>query len=188
MFAGIVEAQGPIMTVKNRDAVIEIHVKSPAHFNDIKKGDSIAVNGVCLTLEAFNQEAMQFAVGHETLQVTTWQPEKLKGTVCNLERSLALGDRIHGHLMSGHVEARGEVIQREEVGENLILNIVLSSSFLIITTSFKLYSTYLFISVSYKSCSVPSYSILPIPTSSCPIKSNLYDACCVYVNFLYKSR
>tara|TARA_B100001248_G_scaffold224187_1_gene181279 strand:- start:6802 stop:7407 length:606 start_codon:yes stop_codon:yes gene_type:complete len=129
MFAGIVEAKSPILSSKTRDQVIEIQVQRPANFDDIKVGDSIAVNGVCLTVEDFTPESLQFAIGHETMRVTAWQAENLENLVCNLERSLRLGDRIHGHLMSGHVEGLGKVAALEKAGENLLLYIQIPESF-----------------------------------------------------------
>ena len=69
-----------------------------------------STNGVCLTVEKFDDESMEFAVGPETLKVTKWDTRLQKDQLMNLERSMKLGDRIHGHLVSGHVDAVGVVV------------------------------------------------------------------------------
>lgn len=118
MFSGIVEATGQILEAQKRPGVIQIKIKKPNDFNDIKEGDSIAVNGICLTVEAFDDESMQFALAAETLQVTGWKAENLKGQEVNLERSLRFGDRLHGSIMTGHVDTVGHIAKVIEEGES----------------------------------------------------------------------
>jgi riboflavin synthase len=127
MFSGIIEATEPIVQNSALDQAHVIMVRRPASFSDIKLGDSIAVNGVCLTVEAFTSETIQFTLGYETLRVlgstfSLW----LKFPV-NLERSLAFGDRVHGHFVSGHVEAMVSVMKSEPLGENWLLTVELPS-------------------------------------------------------------
>jgi len=76
---------------------VRIDVEKPADFSDIKNGDSISTNGVCLTVESFDANTMSFALGSETLAITGWSADSLKTSSVKLERSLRLGDRIHGH-------------------------------------------------------------------------------------------
>lgn len=109
MFSGIVEAKSQVLNARQRGAVVEIQVQRPIDFNDLKPGDSVAINGVCLTVESWSESQIQFALAAETLQVTGWTVEILNEAALNLERSLCLGDRIHGHLVSGHVDAMGTV-------------------------------------------------------------------------------
>ncbi len=113
MFSGIVEAiarlthyapENPSPATPTR-----IRIEKPSKFNDINAGDSIAVNGVCLTVEGFDEREMQFCLGTETLRVTGWSALALLGQFVNLERSLKWSDRIHGHLVSGHIDAMGEI-------------------------------------------------------------------------------
>jgi riboflavin synthase len=133
MFSGIIEAKEPIVKIEDLNQAIRIWVRRPDFFNDLKVGDSIAVDGVCLTLEAnFNtphldvsqSEHLQFTVGHETLLVlkrtntADWQNRTV-----NLERSLRFGDRVHGHLVTGHVEDIGQIVESQSLGENWILNV-----------------------------------------------------------------
>ena len=106
-------------------AVLQIHVARPAGFDDIGLGDSIAINGCCLTVEAFDEREMTFALGPETLKITGWSPDNLMGRDLNLERSLRLNDRIHGHLVTGHVDGVAEVLRAERSGETLELKISL---------------------------------------------------------------
>lgn len=122
MFTGIIEAKAKALKVIKGDRAIQIHLERPSQFNDLHIGDSIAVNGVCLTVEAFDEKAMQFTIGFETLNVTHWQVDDLQNTAFNLERSLRFGDRIHGHMVSGHVDSISTVTYREQVGECLLLN------------------------------------------------------------------
>jgi riboflavin synthase len=130
MFSGIVEATGSVLSQKKAEGVVRIEVEKPLQFNDLKIGDSIAVNGVCLTLEAFDSQQMTFALAAETLQVLGKALSGFLSGRLNLERSLRFGDRIHGHLVSGHVENLGEVKRREQLGESLYLDVAIASELL----------------------------------------------------------
>lgn len=110
MFSGIIEAHAPVVSATQQSDVLRISIEKPKDFNDLNSGDSIAVNGVCLTVESFTELMIQFALAAETLQVTGWSAKSMLGSQVNLERSLRLGDRIHGHLVSGHVDAMGRVV------------------------------------------------------------------------------
>ncbi len=126
MFSGIIEAQAPIVLIEDLDRACRIQIQRPAFFDDLKIGDSIAVNGVCLTLEAMNPEQMTFTLGAETLRVLNWDQSPWTLRPANLERSLRLGDRIHGHLVSGHVDELGQVTRSAKEGESWVLDIALS--------------------------------------------------------------
>lgn len=123
MFSGIVEQTQIISKTIARQGVVEIHIVKPNDFNDLHIGDSIAVNGICLTLEAFDDQFMVFVLAAETLHVTGWKQESLPGMLVNLERSLALGDRIHGSLMTGHVDTLASVTHLNQKGENLLVEL-----------------------------------------------------------------
>ena len=116
MFSGIVETQSRVVAARRDRELVLIDVERPQDFNDIKIGDSIATSGVCLTVEKFDAKTMTFALGAETLKITGWSDKTLNGAQVNLERSLRLGDRIHGHMVSGHVDATGEVVAIEDLG------------------------------------------------------------------------
>ena len=123
MFSGIVETQSRVINAKNDRNLVVIDVERPADFDDLKIGDSVAINGICLTVAAFTTQTMTFALGAETLQITGWTASSLKDAKVNLERSLRLGDRIHGHLVSGHVDAVGQVQVIEDLGGSTRLDV-----------------------------------------------------------------
>src|SRR3954466_13542964 len=119
MFTGIVDAVGRIDAVRVNDGV-QLRVK--ASYKGVKKGESIAVNGACLTVEkvlkgAFIVHAVQTTLGR-TL-IGEWQ----KGRVVNLERALQASDRLGGHFVQGHVDGVGTVQRVTEVDDALLLDI-----------------------------------------------------------------
>jgi riboflavin synthase len=134
MFSGIVESLQPILSVQSGvGSLIRIQVHRPIDFDDLKTGDSVAVDGVCLTVETFDQNQITFALAAETLRVLRWSPqnpEALRDRMLNLERSLRFGDRIHGHLVTGHVDSLGEVLRSEGQGENWFLQVQVADSIL----------------------------------------------------------
>ncbi len=123
MFSGIVETTSSIRAAQSGPGVVQIRLERPKSFKDLSAGDSIAVNGICLTLEEFDLENMQFALAPETLKVTGWTLESVLGKVVNLERSLRLQDRVHGHLVTGHVDAIGFISHIERQGDTQKMNI-----------------------------------------------------------------
>ncbi len=136
MFSGIVESVQPITSVQKATdsqgpaSLIRIKVKKPTEFNDLHHGDSIAIDGICLTVENFDEESIGFALAAETLKILGESQEKLSGKLVNLERSLRFGDRIHGHLVTGHVDSLGLVTRSEAVGENWFLDVEISKNLL----------------------------------------------------------
>lgn len=121
MFSGIVETTALVQTARRDGEVLRVWIEKPSDFSDLNRGDSVAIDGVCLTLEDQTSEAMLFALGPETVRVTGWTPDGVKERVVNLERSLRLGDRIHGHLVTGHVDARANVRSVEPHAETTVL-------------------------------------------------------------------
>ncbi len=93
MFTGIIESIQKISQLQDKDHSIQIQITRPEFFTDLKIGDSIAVDGVCLTVEALENDLV-FTLGFETLKVMSWSKEILIGKSVNLERSLRFGDRI----------------------------------------------------------------------------------------------
>jgi riboflavin synthase len=106
MFTGIVTAVGRIMRV----APLEVDAGA-LDLSDVAVGDSICVQGVCLTVTSIGPQRFTADVSQETLRVSTGLERP--GEV-NLEKSLAVGDRLGGHLVTGHVDGVGEVVRREE--------------------------------------------------------------------------
>ena len=129
MFSGIIESLSSVNSVEKHENVVRVQVSKPDFFQDLRKGDSIACNGVCLTVEDFDSDSIQFALAYETLQLLQIQPENLIGQKWNLERSLRFGDRVHGHLVTGHVETLGEVVRSEAWGDSWLLDVRVPSEF-----------------------------------------------------------
>lgn len=130
MFSGIVEATGRCLGIEKVGGNLRIQVTRPPTFDDLKPGDSIAVNGVCLTVEEYSETQIQFALGAETLLVTGWTHAGLQEQEFNMERSLRLGDRIHGHVVAGHVEGMGTVIETRDLAGSWILRVAVSDNLL----------------------------------------------------------
>jgi len=126
MFSGIVEAVEPILAAQTLPGAVRISVQKPTDFNDLHLGDSIATNGVCLTVEAYDQKTITFALAAETLLILKMDAHTLVGQRVNLERSLRMGDRIHGHLVTGHVDSLGKVVRTEGQGESWFLDVEVS--------------------------------------------------------------
>lgn len=123
MFSGIVETQSRVLKVRRDRELVIIDVARPPDFDDLRIGDSIATSGVCLTVEKFDPTSITFALGAETLKITGWTESALTNANVNLERSLRLGDRIHGHMVSGHVDAVGTIAAVVDLGGSVRLDV-----------------------------------------------------------------
>src|SRR6185369_9229057 len=121
MFSGIVAAVGRITHLTAREVGFRLHVEAGAlDIADVALGDSIAHNGVCLTVVAKDGNSFMVDVSPETLSCTVGLDAP--GPV-NLEKALRLADRLGGHLVSGHVDGVGEVLRFVPVGDNRLLEI-----------------------------------------------------------------
>lgn len=110
MFTGIIEAQGNIVALTPSSGDITLVVASEQlDFSDVKLGDSIAVNGVCLTVTQLNGKQFSADVSKETLALTSLGQLKA-GSIANLEKAMMPTSRLGGHIVSGHVDGLGEVI------------------------------------------------------------------------------
>ena len=117
MFSGIIANIGLINRAEDRDGGLRLSVAAGAlGMDDVQIGDSIAVNGVCLTVVALNGNEFTVDVSRETLDCTVGL-ERQGGHV-NLEKALRLSDRLGGHLVSGHVDGVGEVVAFNDIGES----------------------------------------------------------------------
>ena len=123
MFSGIIETTSNIENVVEKNSQLVIYTKKPSNFDDIKVGDSISVDGVCLTVESFDDELIRFTVAYETLQVTAWSKSSLKNKKVNLERALKVSSRLHGHWVTGHVDKVSNIFSANYEGDSLILNV-----------------------------------------------------------------
>ena len=125
MFTGLVEKTGSISALQNTEKGAKLIIEIP--FSDeLSIGDSVAVNGCCLTVSAIGEGEISFDLLTQTLKVTALNDLK-PGMVVNLERALIAGQRIGGHLVTGHIDNVSEVISYEPIAEDYKLEILLPS-------------------------------------------------------------
>lgn len=120
MFTGIVEEVGIIKEIGNNST--KLIISSKKVLENTKLGDSIAVNGVCLTVTQLEKDFFCADCTHETLNKSSLGDLK-KGSRVNLERAMQLGGRFGGHIVLGHVDGTGKIISRVKDGESIILTI-----------------------------------------------------------------
>ena len=112
MFTGIIEEIGQINSIKQGGRSARLDVKADVVLEDVKLGDSIAVNGVCLTVNEFGRSHFAADVMPETMDKTTLGRLR-PGSPVNLERAMQLGGRMGGHIVQGHVDATGVILQKQ---------------------------------------------------------------------------
>lgn len=110
MFTGIIEKTSKIIDITTKKVIVE------NKFDDLKIGESISVNGVCLTVIEFDFKKIIFNISYETYNRSTFKYIKKSDTV-NLERALKLGDRFGGHIVTGHVDDTGVILSIEKKKE-----------------------------------------------------------------------
>lgn len=119
MFTGIIQAIGQIDTIKAKNGDIAVKINAATlPLDDTKEGDSIAVNGVCLTATGITATHFHAVVSKETLSVTKGLDSQ---SPVNLEKALKLHDYLGGHLVSGHIDGVGQVMSHEPVGDCWLL-------------------------------------------------------------------
>lgn len=114
MFTGLIQGVGRLRALEPRGGDVRIHIDSGSlPFTEVAMGESIAVNGVCLTVVAFDAQSFAADASTETLALTTLGALR-EGQPLNLERALQAQDRLGGHLVSGHVDGVGRVLDVHE--------------------------------------------------------------------------
>jgi riboflavin synthase len=122
MFTGIVKAKGSIGAIEKRGGDVRLRVTAAGlPWSDYTVGDSISVNGVCLTAVQVLDDGFDTDVSVETLDVTTLK-QLAVGDAVNLEPALRVGDSLGGHLVSGHVDGIGKVISRADDARSIRMN------------------------------------------------------------------
>ena len=129
MFSGLVEQTSAVAHIQTLLKNIQIVLKRPSSYKFLKEGESLSVDGVCLTLESFDKKNMFFTLGPETLKITKWTPQKIKKKIFNLERSLTLQSAVGGHLLTGHVDGLALVRKVEKKGKSLLVQVKIPSEF-----------------------------------------------------------
>ncbi len=123
MFTGIIQAKGSISAIERRGGDVRLSVHSvDMPWASYETGESISVNGVCLTAVALHDDGFDTDVSVETLDVTALGNLQV-GDAVNLEPALAFGDRLGGHLVSGHVDCVGSVVKHEGDARSIRLTI-----------------------------------------------------------------
>jgi riboflavin synthase len=109
MFTGIVECIGRVTAAARRAEVLRLCVEVPLDLSGTRIGESFSISGVCLTVVRIERPSVEFDVSAETLERTTLGSVR-PGAKVNVERALRLSDRLGGHLVTGHIDATGEVV------------------------------------------------------------------------------
>ena len=112
MFTGIIEELGRIVSIEDQPDAKRITIEGPLVTSDVNRGDSIAVNGTCLTAVEIEPGNFTADVMHETLRLTSLGAAKV-GDVVNLERAMNAATRFGGHVVQGHVDGLGHIVSRE---------------------------------------------------------------------------
>lgn len=129
MFTGLIEDIGTVAAIDKSGTAARLTAATSLTLDEIALGDSIAVNGACLTVVAKDSGRLTFDVSPETM-VRTGLKDLKAGSRVNLERSLRLGDRLGGHLVSGHVDCIATMVERRELAGNLLLSFRLPREFI----------------------------------------------------------
>ncbi|MFZ4520597.1 MAG: riboflavin synthase [Bacteroidales bacterium] len=129
MFTGIIEETGIIKNIKHGTKSSQLTISAKLVVEDVKEGDSICTNGVCLTVTSFGPDFFIVDVMPETIRKTSFSALRA-GSPVNLERALRLMDRLGGHLVSGHIDGTGTVARRWEEDNAVWLKISAASSLL----------------------------------------------------------
>lgn len=115
MFTGLIQHTGRVSAVET-SGMTRLEVAAPGIAEEVSLGESVAVNGVCLTVESAGEGEVRFNAMQETLRRTALGDLET-GSVVNLERALAIGDRLGGHLVQGHVDGVGRVLEVRPEGD-----------------------------------------------------------------------
>lgn len=129
MFTGIVEEIGEIEGIKKGEKSSKLIVRCNKILNQTKLGDSICTNGVCLTITNIAKNSFEAEVMPETLRKSNLQKLKI-GSIVNLERAISLQTRLGGHIVSGHIDGIGEIIDLEKEDNGLWISIKTSQEVL----------------------------------------------------------
>jgi riboflavin synthase len=128
MFTGIVEETGKVLAFEPDAQGWRLVVSARAALVDLALGDSIAVNGCCLTATLFDATCLRFDVLEETRRLTNFSALRV-GALVNLERSLRFGGKVGGHFVTGHIDAQGKVEVFEARGKDYYLRVRLPAEF-----------------------------------------------------------
>ncbi len=123
MFTGLIESLGKVVSLETLGEQARLLISIP-FADELALGDSVAVNGCCLTVAELCDEGVAFDVLAQTLRVTSLG-KLSSGSAVNLERALRVGDRLGGHFVQGHVDAVGAIVSLEENGQDHVVEVSL---------------------------------------------------------------
>lgn len=129
MFAGIVEEMGAVTSLDKTLAGTRMTILASTVMSDLKIGDSVSINGTCLTVVTKGEQDFVVEISPETLSVTT-MGQLIPGAPVNLERAMKLNERIGGHLVAGHVDGVGTIRSRHQEGNAIFFTIEAPSEIL----------------------------------------------------------
>jgi len=124
MFTGIIQAIGTIRSIERTSSCLKVVIRVPEDFEDVKIGESIAIEGVCLTVTKISGSDLSFDIMKATLDTTTLKNLRAN-TQVNLERALKVGDRLSGHMVSGHIDCVGKIRNITKRGDTATFEIVI---------------------------------------------------------------
>lgn len=124
MFTGLIEQTSPVLTINKTEALTELEIQNTL-FDDLNIGDSVAVNGACLTVTKFGEQSFFVDIVNETNAVTSLSNLKTDDML-NLERAMRLDQRLGGHIVSGHVDGTGVIKDIKNDGDALVIAVEVS--------------------------------------------------------------
>ena len=122
MFTGIIEELGKIQEIKTRSSGMRFTISAMLVMDDLKIGDSISINGVCLTVTEKKEKDFCLDLVSETLEKSNLG-ELIEGNYVNLERAMQASDRFGGHILQGHVETLGVILDKQEKEDNAVISV-----------------------------------------------------------------
>jgi riboflavin synthase len=128
MFTGIIKATGKVLKIKNEINGKTIKVEYKGELN-IKEGDSISIDGACITVQKVYNNSFEVFLSEETLKITKFGKVLKEGYILNLEEPLKLSDKISGHIVTGHVDGVGKIKKIFKDKENMRIEIEFDEKF-----------------------------------------------------------
>jgi riboflavin synthase len=127
MFTGLIETLGTIKSISKKGTSILIGIRPDIDQYEVRTGDSVAIDGFCLTVEYKQDSVLVFSAVRETLNRTTLNTCNV-GRRVNLERALRLSDRLDGHFVLGHVDGLGSILSDEDVNGSILRKIIVAKN------------------------------------------------------------
>jgi len=128
LFTGIVEETGVVKNISKTGKTLVLAIQAKVIMDDIKLGDSISVNGVCLTVTSFSSNEFMADVMPETFKDTSLS-RLANGSLVNLERAMAANGRFGGHFVTGHIDGIGRVLERKAIENSISMEIEIPKQF-----------------------------------------------------------